>query len=130
MASELRQTDVAFCTGFTAGVILTASIIAPTVYFVTRSEIRTEAVKHGAARSILSPEVFDQCFEVIKKDVLETGRPSKKLLLSDASWQRRKSLSVAPPGTPTASNGGVPFTDTEEGTGGREAPMFEKEVTE
>ncbi len=46
------------------------------------------AIKYGAAKKILDPNVYDLCFKVEVKDTLEEGKPVKKLMKADDAFAR------------------------------------------
>jgi hypothetical protein len=43
--------------------------------------LSTSALKHGACKKILPPEVWEECFEVVVKDKLESGEAAPKELV-------------------------------------------------
>ncbi len=44
------------------------------------------AIKHGAAKKVLDPNVYDLCFKVEIRDTLEEGKPDKKLMKADEAF--------------------------------------------
>ncbi len=50
--------------------------------------LSANALKHGAAKKILDPNVYDLCFKVEVKDTLEEGKPVKKLMKADDAFVR------------------------------------------
>ncbi len=50
--------------------------------------LSANALKHGAAKKVMDPNVYDLCFKVEIKDTLEEGKPVKKLMKADDAFVR------------------------------------------
>jgi uncharacterized protein YpmB len=50
--------------------------------------LSANAIKHGAAKKVLPPEVYEQLFEVVVRETLEEGKPKTKLVRFDEKFTR------------------------------------------
>ncbi len=51
--------------------------------------LSSNAIKYGAAKKMLPPEVYDQYFTVEYRETLEEGKPKKKLLKADDKFVKK-----------------------------------------